>query len=304
MLEKVDLSIIILSYNTVDLLRRCLQSVHETQGENYQLQTIVVDNASTDGSSEMVEKEFPWVKLIRSKRNLGFATGNNLALPSALGRYVLFLNSDTILPSKIFPEILGYLDKEPQVGALTVRLVLRSGEMDPDCHRGFPTPWASLTYFLGLGKIFLKSRLFGRYHQFFLPLERIHEIDSACGAFLLVRKKALREIDGWDENYFFYGEDIDFCYRLKQKEWKIIFYPQIEVLHYKGASSGLRQETQDITQADRETRLKAAKASIEAMKIFYRKFYRQKYPFLLTWGVLLGIQIKGWIRLLLHFLKR
>lgn len=304
MAEKIDLSIIILSYNTRKLLRECLQSIKQSEKCDMVLEVIVVDNASTDGSREMVEKDFGWVKLMRSNTNLGFAKGNNLAIFESKGRYLLFLNSDTVVPAKIFAELINFLDEHLDIGGLTVRLVLRSGEMDSDCHRGFPTPWASLTYFVGLENFFPKTHLFGQYHQFYLDLEKIHEIDSACGAFLLVRREAVKEISGFDESYFFYGEDIDFCYRLKNKGWKIFYYPRIEVLHYKGASSGLRDETSDITQADRQTRLRVAHASIKAMKIFYDKFYRQKYPLWLTWLVIFGIQIKGWFRLFLHFLKR
>lgn len=302
--KKIDLSIIILNYNTRELLKSCLHSIEQSEKNGLVIEVVVVDNASTDGSREMVEKDFDWVRLIKSSSNLGFAKGNNLGLPEAGGRYLLFLNSDTVVPTKIFPELISFLDGNKDIGALTVRLVLRSGQMDPDCHRGFPTPWASLTYFVGLENFFPKSRLLGQYHQFYLDLEKIHEIDSACGAFLLVRREAVKEINGFDESYFFYGEDIDFCYRLGNKGWKILYYPRIEVLHYKGASSGLREETQDITQADKQTRIKAARASIEAMKIFYDKFYRLKYSRWFTWLVILGIQIKGWFRLLLHFLKR
>ena len=303
MAKGIDLSIIILNYNTWELLGDCLRSISKTKKGRYMIETIVVDNASQDKSPEMVEKEFGWVKLIRSKTNLGFAAGNNLAVPHALGRYLLFLNSDTVLPDQIFPEIIDFLDRNKKVGALTVRLVLRSGEMDPDCHRGFPTPWASLTYFVGMEKLFPQSRLFGRYHQFYLPQDEIHEIDCGCGAFLMVRKEVIQQVGSWDEDYFFYGEDIDFCFRIKKGNWQIVYYPQAEVIHYKGASSGLRTETSDITKADRPTRLKAAKASSEAMKIFYNKFYRKQYPRILTSIIIFGIQVKGWFRFLLNYFK-
>jgi len=300
---KVDLSIIILNFNTSSLLADCLNSIAVTEKNGIALETIVVDNASTDNSVQVIKDNFPWVKLVASKKNLGFAAGNNLALKKAKGEFFLFLNSDTLLPKKIFPEIINYISQHPKVGALTVKLVLRNGQMDSDCHRGFPTPLASLTYFLGLESIWPKSRIFGRYHQFYKPLEEVHEIESACGAFFLVREKVLREVGGWDEQYFFYGEDIDFAYRIRRVGWEIIFYPSIEVIHYKGASSGLREETADITKADKITRLKAARASIEAMKIFYNKFYRHKYPWFVTTFVIWGIQIKGFLRFLVNRFK-
>lgn len=301
--KKVDLSVIIVNHNTSNLLKQCLFSINKTKKNGLRIQTVVVDNASTDRSINMVKKNFPQVTLIESKKNLGFSKGNNLGLFRALGKYILFLNTDTILPKNIFPKLTDYLDHNPKVGALTVRLVLRDGKMDPDCHRGFPTPWASLTYFLGLETLFPKSRLFGQYHQFYKSQDRLHEIGSACGAFLLVRKKVLDEVGPWDEAYFFYGEDIDLCYRIKERGYKIIFYPKIKVTHYKGASSGLRKETADITKASRETRLRVARASTQAMEIFYNKFYKQKYPWFFTSLIIFGIKIKGLIRLILNYLK-
>ena len=301
--KRIDLSIIILNYNTCDLLKQCLTSIEKTKKGKLAIEVLVVDNCSEDSSCEMVKKDFPLVRLLENKTNVGFAAGNNMAIPYSTGRYILFLNSDTIIPEEIFPEIIDFLDQNQKVGALTVKLVLRSGDIDPDCHRGFPSPWASLTYFTGLEKLFPNSRLFGRYHQSFLPLNQVHEIDSACGAFLVFRREALDEIKGFDESYFFYGEDIDLCFRLKEKGWKLIYYPKIEVIHYKGASSGLRRETEDIVKADRETRLKSARASIQAMKIFYNKFYKDKYPSIFTAIILAGIQAKGWLRYLSHALK-
>lgn len=292
MAKKLDLSIIIVNYNTKVLLRQCLRSLMS----NFEI--IVVDNGSKDGSPEMVEKEFPKAKLIKNKENLGFANGNNQALRRAQGKYILFLNSDTVVPKKTIASLLSYLDEHPRVGVVTPRLELRNGKVDLDCHRGFPTPWASFCYFTGLEKLFPRSRLFGRYHQTWKDLFTIHEMDACCGAFLLTRKKVLKEVGGFDESYFFYGEDLDLCFRIKQKGWKIVYHPKLSAIHYKGTSSGLREETRDISQVDRETRLKVARASTEAMRIFYNKFYREKYPFWVTSFVLLGIKIKSFSRTL------
>jgi len=302
--KKIDISIIILSYNTKDLLRDCLASVEKTEKKNYTLEVFVVDNASSDKSPEMVKKEFPWVKLLVSKKNLGFSGGNNLALKKAQGRYILFLNSDTKLRSDVFTHLVPFMDKNKKVGAVTVKTMLMSGKMDPDCHRGFPTPWASMSYFLGLEKLFPKNKLLGRYHKFYLNLNKIHEIDAGFGTFMFVRKKTLDEVGWWDENYFFYGEDLDLFYRIKTAGWKVIFYPEPLVVHYKGASSGLRRESKGVTKPSRQTRLKTAKASIRAMEIFYRKFYREKYPRLLTLLVILGIKIKGFFRIFYHSLQK
>jgi len=302
--EKIDLSIIILSYNTRLLLRNCLRAISQAKKNDYQIETIVVDNNSSDDSQKMVVEEFPRVRLIESRKNLGFAGGNNLGLKSARGRYLLFLNSDTEVRSEALIKMVEFLDKDQKVGASTPKTMLFSGGMDPDCHRGFPTPWASITYFLGLEKLFPRSKIFGQYHQFYLDLNKIHEIDAGFGTFMFVRQKALGQVGRWDENYFFYGEDLDLFYRLKKAGWKIMFYPEILVTHHKGASSGLREESKAVARPSRETRIKVAKASIKAMEIFYKKFYQDKYPSWLTWLILLGIKVKGFFRIVLHFLKR
>ena len=252
----------------------------------------------------MVAKEFPQVKLIKSKKNLGYAGGNNLGLKRTQGEFILFLNSDTEIDKEALIKMMKFMKGNSRTGASTPKTMLFSGGMDPDCHRGFPIPWASITYFLGLEKLFPKSKLFGQYHQFYLDLNKTHEIDAGFGTFMFVRKKALDEVGHWDEQYFFYGEDLDLFYRIKEAGWKIMFYPEVLATHHKGASSGLRKESKEVARPSRETRIRVAKASIKAMEIFYKKFYQNKYPFWLTWVVLLGIKAKGSFRVVLHYLKR
>lgn len=302
-----DLSIVIISFNTKELTRDCLNSLKNADistldtpgvvraavggetGTRYSAEVWVVDNASGDGSALMIEKEFPWVNLIKSRENLGFSKANNLAIPHCQGRYILFLNSDTVVPKNTLPEMIRFMDNNQKVGASTCYLQLKDGKMDPDCHRGFPTPWASFTYFLGLEKLFPKSKLLGQYHTFYKPLDKIHEIDACAGAFMLVRKSALGEVGLWDEDFFFYGEDLDLCYRLKEKGYQVIFYPQVKVIHYKGASSGIKKSSRGVSKATRETKLRIKRASTEAMRLFYSKHYKGKYPvfvdFLISGGI-------------------
>lgn len=298
-MEKPELSIIILSYNTKDLLEQCLESVYQLPGS----EIIVVDNASSDDSPEMVRKKFPRVRLICNKENLGFAGGNNTGLRLATGRYILFLNSDTKVKPEAIPGVMKYLEDNPKVGALTAKTLLPSGKMDSDCHRGFPTPWASITYFLGLEKLFPKSRLFDQYHKFYLNLNENHEIDAGAGAFMLIRREVIDKVGQWDENYFFYGEDLDFFFRIKKSGYLTLFYAQPVLTHYKGASSGLRKESRSIAKNSRQNRIKVAKASVQAMEIFYKKFYKGIYPAWLTFIVLLAIKIKGFFRILSHYLR-
>lgn len=296
-MEKIDLSIIVLSFNTKDLLRQCLKSLDQ------KFELIVVDNNSNDGSQEMVKKEFPAVVLIENKENQGYAKGNNTGLKHAHGNYILFLNSDTEVFKGALEEAVKFMEENPKVGAMSPKTLLDSGKMDPDCHRGFPTPWASLTYFFGLEKLFPKSKLFGQYHKFYLGLEKNHEIEAGAGAFMIIPREIIDQVGIWDESYFFYGEDLDLFYRIKKAGYKVMFYARPLLKHYKGASSGLRKESKSIAKNSRENRIKVAKASVAAMEIFYKKFYQVQYPFWLTFIVLLAIKIKGKFRIIKHLLS-
>lgn len=306
-MEDIKLSVIVLSYNTKDLLEKCLKSLDGGREGVEGCEVIVVDNGSTDGSQEMVRKSIKSItslKLIENKENLGYAKGNNVGLAQAMGKYILFLNSDT----EVFPgslnEAVDFMESNSQTGALTAKTLLADGKMDPDCHRGFPTPWASITYFLGLEKLFPKSRLFGQYHKFYLDLNINHEIDAGAGAFMLIPRKVIDKIGAWDESYFFYGEDLDFCYRIKKDGFKVMYFAKPLLKHYKGASSGLRKESKDIANNSKENRVRVAKASVQAMEIFYKKFYKDIYPGWLTFLVLSAISIKGWLRVTKHYLSQ
>jgi len=261
------------------------------------MEIFVVDNASQDGSVKIVQQEFPQVKLIASDKNLGFAKANNLALQQAQGRHLLFLNPDTIVPEETLPKMIKFMDENPTVGVATCYIELTSGGMDPDCHRGFPTPWAAFCFFTKLEKLFPRSKIFGAYHQTWKNLAKTHEIDACCGAFMMVRRVAIEEVGIWDEDFFFYGEDLDWCYRFKEKGWKVMFYPRVKIIHHKGASSGMKRGSQQVTKATKESKRQALQASTDAMRIFYEKHYRQKYPAPITWLVLGGIKLMEKIRL-------
>ncbi|MCA9896658.1 MAG: glycosyltransferase family 2 protein [Ardenticatenaceae bacterium] len=294
------LSIVIVNYNTRQLLDDCLASIFAAQAPDGGLEVIVVDNASRDGSQAMVREKYPTVQLIASEVNRGFSAANNLGVGVANGRSILFLNSDTRVDANALAEPVKYLLDNPTVGALTVRLIYPTGERDPDNHRGFPTPWNAICHFSGLSKLFPANPRFNGYFQSYADMSQTHPVDVIAGSYMLMPMALCQELGGWDETYFFYGEDIDFCYRIRQAGYRIIYYPHVAVLHYKGASSGLRKESADIAKPPKETRVKVAKESVRAMKIFYRKFYRQQYPWVVTAVVLAGIQIRGWFRILKH----
>lgn len=270
----IDLSVIILSFNTVELTRRCLQTIFASKMGKYTLEVIVCDNGSTDGSLAMITQEFPEVILIDNKKNLGFAAGNNPGIKRAGGRYILLLNTDTEVPQDTFRVMLEFMDKNHDAGAATCKLFLPDGALDPACHRGFPTPWASFTYLTGLERLFPKFRLFAQYHQGYKDLNTIHEVDCIVGAFFLVRREIVAQVGLLDEDYFMYAEDIDWCYRIRQAGWKIMYNPTVSILHKK-------------KQSGRSHFLRKRRVATEIYFhkynwLFYKKHYARKYGPLLT----------------------
>jgi hypothetical protein len=283
----LDLSIIIVNYNTRDLLRDCLKTVFASQGQ-LTFNTVVVDNASTDGSAKMVEGEFPQVILLANQMNSGFAYANNQGLrrvgfkadgspqPGA-PRYALLLNPDTLLPPTALADMVAFMDNQPEAGAVGPKLVRPDGTLDRACRRTFPTPEVSFYRMIGLSKLFPHSRLFGRYNMTFADPDELIEVDSVVGAFMLVRREAIAQAGLLDETYFMYGEDLDWAYHIKAHGWKIYYNPAVTVTHVKRAASR-----------------HSPKAQIEfyrAMDIFYRKFYADSTPFWLHGLVVTGINL-------------
>lgn len=273
----IDLSVVILNYNTKDLTRTCLATVFVSRLGAHSMEVILCDNGSTDGSAEMVKSEFPQVIIIENNKNLGFAAGNNPGIKKARGRYILLLNTDTEVPSDTFAAMISFMDNHDDAGAATCKLLLPDGSIDPACHRGFPTPWVAFTYLTKLEKLFPHTKLFGEYHQGYKDLSTIHEVDCIVGAFFMVRREVVREIGLLDEAYFMYGEDIDWCYRIRQKGWKIFYNPTVTMLHKK-------------KQSGRANILRSRRVTTEIYFhtynwLFYKKHYAEKYPGILTFMV-------------------
>lgn len=293
-MKQPTLSVIILSYNTKDLLRACLSSVEKIKKE-VSTEVLVIDNASTDGSPEMVKKEFPWTILIESEVNKGFAAGNNLARKKVRGKYILFLNSDTEVYTGTFKRAVEYLESHKDVGALTCKMIKRDGSLDVDARRSFPTPWVALTHLVfRLDRIFPKSKLFARYWYGYISPDNTHEIDVAQGAYVMIRKKILDKINWFDEDYFLDGEDIDLSWRIKKTGTKIVYYPKVKILHVKKASK--RKPTKD-------KRLLFIKAGADSMELFYKKHMQDKYPALLTFLVIIGVRLTKYLRIIRTYLS-
>jgi len=274
MTKQKDLTIVILNFNTQFWLKKTLQSLKDfyLDKTKYKVDVIVVDNDSNDGSPEMVEKEFKWAKLIRSGGNIGFAAGNNIALRKITSRYSMLLNSDTEFSnSSNLDIIIKYMDDNKDVGMVSPRVELPNGTLDPACHRGEPTPWASLTYFGGLEKMFPNSPLFGQYHQTFKNLDEVHEIDACTGAAMIFPTKFMQEKVGYlDEMFFMYAEDIDWCRRFREAGKKVVFHPGAKIVHHK-YKSGIKSSSSSLSK-------KVHNMFYDTMLMYYDKWYTDKYP--------------------------
>lgn len=292
--ENPKLSIIIVSYNVKKLLVDCIGSIYKSQKPDDNWEIIVVDNNSIDNSIEAIANFN--LKVIKNKENFGFSKANNQAITIAKGKYILLLNPDTIVYPGTIQKVLEYLENNPKVGAATCMVELPNGNLDYSCHRGFPTPWNAFTYFSGLSSLLPKLKWFTGYTLTYKSLNSIHEIDALTGAFALVRKSAGDEVNWFDEDYFWNGEDLDFCYKLREKNWKIVYIPDVKITHFKGSSSGLWHTGEGKPSGD--TKMKSALSSTQVMSLFYKKHLSQKYPFFINWLVYLGIFLLERFRLI------
>lgn len=285
-----DLAIVILNYNTISLLRDCLHSLQSDQGQ-LRFTVTVVDNAGSDGSAEMVRREFPAVQLIANQANIGYSAGNNVALRRlgfaqkpplplvCLPRYVLLLNPDTVVPVGALAAMVHFMDQQPQIGASGPRVRRPDGSLDRACRRSFPTPQVSFYRMVGLSRLFPRSRRLNAYNLEYLPEESVHSVDSVVGAYMQVRAEAIEQAGLLDESFFMYGEDLDWAKRIKDAGWEVWYNGRVEILHVKEAAS--RQ---------------SAKSRIdfyEAMWLFYRKHYQDHTNWLLDKLIMLGIVGKG-----------
>ena len=288
--NSVDLSIIIVNFNTPILTRQCLDSLLAAKTLSDDWDIIVVDNVSTDGSGTELSEYLKnnqqlssMSSLIRIEKNVGFSAGNNVGIRKSSGGVVLLLNSDTEVSPHAIQLVYKRLE-ETSAGAATCRLVLPNGSMDPACHRGFPTPWAAITYFLGLEKLFPHSRLFSQYHMGYLNNAKEHPVDAISGAFFMIKREVVNKIGLLDESFFMYGEDIDWAYRIRQQNYSILFIPQAEVLHKKKQSGR--------SNANKKIQKETTTSFYRTMQLFYIKHYQYKYPMALTWCILRLLDLK------------
>ena len=231
----IDVSIVLVNWNTRDILCNCLRSVYE-QTEHATFEVIVVDNASSDGSQEMVRRQWPQVRLICNNENRGFAAANNQGIAVANGRYVLLLNSDTIVLANAIAKTVKFADDHPEAGVVGCRVLNQDRTLQPTCFM-FPSLlnlFLSATY---LYKLFPKNRFFGREQMTWWSRDDVRSVDVVTGCFMFVRREAIQEVGAMDERFFMYAEETDWCYRFKQAGWKNLFFPGAEIIHLGGQST-------------------------------------------------------------------
>ena len=278
------LSVVFLSYNTRDLTRQALRAVLAA-AEGLEAEIFVVDNASTDGSADMVAEEFPQVKLTCNAANVGFSAGNNVALREVAGEYALLINTDTIVRRDALRTMVEFLDAHPEAGACGCKILDPDGTLQLDSRRGFPTPLAAFCKMSGLSRLFPKHLLIAHYHMTYLDPEQTAEVEVLSGSCMMVRKSAMDQVGLLDEDYFMYGEDIDWCYRFHQAGWKIYYVPTTAIIHFRGESG-------------RGTPLKTLYRKSQAMSIFVNKHMARCFRFFPLWLLQVGIALHGTFRFL------
>ncbi len=265
------LEVVIVSHGAEALLRRCLRSLDEHPPANGEMRVTVVDSGSPDGTPDMVEDEFPAVRLVR-RDNIGFSAANNLVLRQASAEAVLLLNPDTEVYEGTLDAALARLRSEERIGMVGVKLVTESGTLDHACKRSFPTPLSALAHFTGVGG--------SQYRAAQLGDDEPGEVDAVNGAFMLCRTAAVREVGLLDEGYWLYMEDLDWCHRFWDAGWKVFYEPAGVALHVKGGSSPRRRAPrQEI-------------AFHRGMGRFYRRFDAPEHNPLLNTAVYAGIGAK------------
>jgi len=288
----IVLSIVIVNYNAKNYLEKCVKSVYLDSSINQaDFEVIIVDNGSVDGSAEMVEKKFPDVKLIKNSKNEGFIKANNKGIRESKGRYILSLNNDTIVLPGALHAMVYFMDTHPEAGACGPKVLNSDGTIQHQCKRGFPTISSALSYFLGLHKLFPKSKFFGHYLMTYLNPDEVNEVDSLSGACMMVRREVVDQVGLLDEKFFMYGDDLDWCYRIKKAGWKVYYVPQAQIIHYGGKSS-------------QKVPYRGILWFYRAAHIFYKKHYAKDHNPIINWLVYGGIWVKALLSLGINLLRK
>ena len=310
----VDISICIVTLNACDYLRNCLRSIYEQseylvaadkanpnlesppdqplkKSEQLSFEVTIVDNGSTDGTAEMLQQEYSACKLILNERNEGFVKPVNQALQVSSGDYLLLLNPDTVILPGALNELVGYMRSHSEVGICGPKVLNRDGSLQKACRRGVSRPWAAFSYFSGLSSVFPKSKFFGGYLLNYMDENVIHEVDGVSGSCMLIHHKVIEQVGYFDERYFAYQEDADYCFQVKKAGWKIVYDPQAQIIHYGGQGGSRVQPYRSIYEWHR------------SYYLYYRKNLSKDYFFLFNWFYYLLMGLKLLATLLVNALR-
>lgn len=278
----IDISICMVSLNCWHVLKNCLDSLPQDESA-FTYEVIIVDNASTDGTPDLIRQHFPDVHLIRNTYNAGFTRATNQGIEQSTGRYILWLNTDTILRPDSLQQLLQYMEEHPEVGIAGPKVLNPDGSFQPQCKRGMPTPLASLCYMLRLHQRWPNNPRIGQYLLTHLSPNRSHQVDAVSGCCLMARREVWNTIGPLDERIFAFGEDIDWCVRAHKAGWEIWYYPKSVITHLKG-QGGVHAKPYH-----------KAWGMHQGMWVFYRKHLMANY----IWGVTLLVWLGVWSKLAL-----
>jgi GT2 family glycosyltransferase len=253
------IAIVIISFNVEKLLKECIESLYrETKDAPFEIW--VIDNHSRDDSVRMLKEHFPNVHLIENDDNVGFTRANNQAIRQCRSDYVLLLNPDTLIQDGAIDRMVHFMDEHPEVGVSGCRVLNEDGSLQLACRRSVPSPSVAFFRLTGLSRLFPRSQRMARYNLTYLDPMQTHEVDAVSGAFLLIRRRVIDQIGLLDEDFWIYGEDIDWCIRAKKAGWKVMYYPEAHILHYKGVGCSTNNR-------------KTSYEFYRAMYLFHRKHF-------------------------------
>lgn len=289
--ERFKLVICIAAHDVSNLLKECLRSVFAS-ALSLPFRVVVNDDGSADETYPMVAAEYPQVDLMRNETPQGFARASNQMLRrySERSDFFLLLNDDTVVEPQAIQILTDFLDSHPKAGIVGGKLIKPNGVLDWACKRSFPTPSIFFYRALGLDRFFPTSPRFGKYQLTYVSENETLEVDSVCGALLMIRAETMRQIGLMDEELFMYGDDLDWCYRAKRAGWKVFYYPEARVIHYK--SQSIRKRSYWLVYW-----------WYKALWIVYRKHMRGRYFFLTNWVVWGGLKIACGLSLTMNFLR-
>ncbi len=285
--KKIDLEIIIVCHNSAFWLQKALSTLDQfyLQKTKRKVKVSVVDNASSDETAQLLNRDFPWANSVFLPENVGFAAANNVIIKSSSAQYIMLMNSDVELDEgSQLDLLLNYLDKNPKVGVITPRVEHSNGALDLACHRGEPTLRASLMYFTHLEQLFPQIKFFAGYHQLYKNLDTIHPVDACSGAAMIVKQQVIQKVGDLDERFFMYAEDLDWCKRIRDAGYQVIYHPGVRVIHHK-YKSGIKTTSQTLAKRTKYH-------FYHTMLQYFDKHYAHRYPAVIRYLVRLGIVLK------------